>query len=54
MKTLIIKLFVIVCCGEYSNGTYHYEAKSPKDSTTYSVYSTTKYNVGDTIQYTVR
>ena len=55
MKTLFIKLFVIVCCADYSNGSYHYEVKGLTDSvTTYTVYSTTKYNVGDTIQYKIK
>ncbi len=54
MKTAIIKLFIIICCGDYNNGgTYQYEARCLNDSTTYTVYSTGKYNVGDTLQYTV-
>ena len=55
MKTLLIKLFVIVCCSDYDNGSYHYDAKSLTDSvTTYTVYSTAKYNIGDTIQYKIK
>ncbi len=52
MKTLALKLFIIICCGDYNGNSYHYEAKSLTDtSTIYTVYSTTKYNVGDTLQY---
>ena len=54
MKTFIMKLFIIMCCGDHIDGTYHYESVSPKDSITYSVYSTTKYNIGDTVYYQVR
>jgi len=55
MKSIIIKLFVIICCGDYSNnGTYQYEARSLSDSATYTVYSTAKFNVGDTLRYTAQ
>jgi hypothetical protein len=54
MKTLIIKIFIIICCGEYSNGSFQYEAKSANDTSTYTIYSTAKYNIGDTIQYKVK
>lgn len=53
MKTFIVKLFIVVCCGNYNGESYHYEAKSVNDSTTYTIYSTTKYNVGDTIPYKI-
>jgi hypothetical protein len=54
MKIIAIKLFIIVCCGSYNNEHYHYEAKSVDDSSlVYSVYSTSKYNFGDTIQYRI-
>jgi hypothetical protein len=54
MKTLIIKLFIIACCNGYSNGSFQYEAKLANDTSTYTVYSTVKYNVGDTIQYKIK
>jgi hypothetical protein len=54
MKIIIIKLFIIACCNGYSNGSYQYEAKSANDTSTYTVYSLMKYNVGDTIQYKIK
>jgi hypothetical protein len=53
MKILIIKLFIVTCCG-YSNGSFQYEAKLANDTSTYTVYSTAKYNVGDTLQYKLK
>ena len=53
MKILIAKIIIISCCG-YSNGSFQYEAKSLKDTSTYTVYSTAKYNVGDTLQYKLK
>ena len=55
MKTIIIKLFVIICCGDYApDGTYQYEARCLDDKTTYKVYTTAKYSVGDTLRYTTQ
>jgi hypothetical protein len=53
MKIAFIKLFVIICCGSYDNGNYQYETRALDDTILYSVYSTVKYNVGDTIQYKI-
>ena len=53
MKILIAKIIIISCCG-YSNGSFQYEAKTLKDTSTYTVYSTAKYNVGDTLQYKLK
>jgi hypothetical protein len=54
MKTIIIKLLVIMCCGDYNDDNYKYETRSLVDTNVvYTTYSTTKYNVGDTIQYQI-
>jgi hypothetical protein len=53
MKVLIAKIIIISCCG-YSNGSFQYEAKPLKDTSTYTVYSTAKYNVNDTLQYKLK
>ena len=53
MKTLIAKIIIISCCG-YGNGSFQYEAKSANDTLTYTVYSTAKYNVNDTLQYRLK
>lgn len=55
MKLIILKLFIVICCGDYVDGNYHYEVKPLDDmSTTYTVYSTIHYNVGDTIQFKIK
>jgi hypothetical protein len=53
MKTVIVKLFIIICCGDHMpNGAYQYEAQCIEDKTTYTVYTTSKHDVGDTLQHT--
>jgi len=50
MKTIIIKLYIVLCCNYNTNTSNQYEVRSIIDSNvTYTVYSNTKYNVGDTI-----
>lgn len=51
MKTIVaIKMFLVLCCSSYNEGTYKYEVKNLQDTTSNGyVYTSVKYFEGDTI-----
>jgi len=51
MKTIVaIKMFLVLCCSSYDNGTYKYEVKNLQDTTMSGyVYTPVKYTEGYTI-----
>jgi len=51
MKTIVaIKMFLVLCCSSYNEGTYKYEVKNLQDTTqTGYVFTAVKYSEGDTI-----
>jgi hypothetical protein len=53
--TLLVKLFVVLCCYKQpQNDTFKYEVRDVSD-TTYRgiIYSPTKYSEGDTIKFNI-
>lgn len=53
MKTIALKLFLVICCQfDYKTGTHLYEVKNIND-TTYvgTIYSNRVYNMNDTIPF---
>ena len=51
MKTIVaIKMFLVLYCSSYDNGTYKYEVKNLQDTTQSGyVFTPIKYIEGDTI-----
>lgn len=51
MKTIVaIKMFLVLCCSSYNEGTYKYEVKNLQDTTQNGyVFTPVKYSEGDTI-----
>jgi hypothetical protein len=51
MKTIVaIKMFLVLCCSSYNEGTYKYEVKNLQDTTVNGyVFTPVKYTEGDTI-----
>jgi len=51
MKTIItIKMFLVLCCSSYNEGTYKYEVKNLQDTTKNGyIFTPVKYSEGDTI-----
>lgn len=51
MKSIIVKLFLVLCCQTAENGQFKYEVRSLTDSEQVgSIYSNTRYFEGDTIK----